>query len=118
LPLYSLPASSSIVPPTLATALDLSANGNSSVLFTGKSIVGVQIHVANTDSVGSFYVQSTIDGTNWVNEVFLDGSSELPVASGVDVDVIIHLQLGSLQLRVRWEGTSTSDTALITAINK
>lgn len=118
MPLYPLPPSSSITPPTLSAALALSSNGNSSVLYTGKSIVGVQIYVSNTDSVGKFLVQTTIDGTNWVDEVFLDGSSEVTVTSGTDVNAMIHLQLGSLQLRVRWEGSSTSDTALITAITK
>lgn len=118
MPLYSLPPSSSDTPPTLAAALALNANGNSSVLYTGKSIVGVQIHVVNTDAAGKFLVQSTIDGTNWVDETFLDGSSEITVTASANVDTIVHLQLGSLQLRVRWEGTSTSDTALITAITK
>jgi hypothetical protein len=118
MPLYSLPASSSVTPPTLAAALDLSSNGNSSVLYTGKSIVGVQIHVVNTDAAGKFFVQSTIDGTNWIKETFLDGANEVTVTASANVDTIIHLQLGSLQLRVRWEGTSTSDTALITAITK
>lgn len=72
---------------------------------------GVQILVGGAgNAVGSIYLQQSMDGINWVNIVFLDGSDYISVASGVAVNAFVDLaDLGGKFLRVFWDWTSGND---------
>lgn len=94
----------------LFTAESLDGNETSVEVPVGPGIVGVQIAVlTNTSAVGVFTVESSIPGSGkWVQEVFLDGSDEVTVASAATLDALVHLNsLGSGLIRLVWTGSGT-----------
>lgn len=82
-----------------------------------RPLSGLQIIVsANTDAVGTIYVQVSNDNSNWHNYIFRDGTESITVASGTTYSEFREINTGARYLRVFWDHTSSSTGGTLTVI--
>jgi hypothetical protein len=83
---------------------------------------GWHIIMSNTDIVGDIYIQETNDESlaeaNWVNVVFADGTTKIPVSSGVAINAFRHVVSFAKHLRVFFDWTSGSTGQLDAYVTK
>ena len=97
----------------VATDQAMSTSFASTVVELGPySMAGIHIVTANTDAVGTWKVQQSIDGSNWVDLTFIDGSTTIAEASGTNTNELLDLSyLGGRYLRLYYTATSGDGTA-------
>lgn len=55
------------------------------------SKISFDIHLDNTNAVGKIYIKRSCNGTQYLDQIFSDGSSYIDVTSGVDVEETIDI---------------------------
>lgn len=75
-------------------------NSNSST-WENQEAISYQIDWTTSDSIGVFYLQTSLDGTSWV-DVGACGT----VASANDTSIVEYAQSGAYLTRIRYDATT------------
>lgn len=102
--------SARLAPATIATGQSLAANFTSAVsTWVMQDNVDYQINVTTTDSSGNFFLQVSLDGSNWT-DVGPCGT----IAAASDTILVEYNQAGSYKTRIRYAaGTAGTGTCNI-----
>lgn len=89
----------------------------------GRPYLSVQLHINNTDLVGSAEVEISNDGTNWIGAAFKDENgntqTSITISSGVDVDkLLVFSPWTEAQIRLKFTRSSGSGVLDATVAQK
>lgn len=106
--------SARLTPATIASAQSLAASFNSAPsTWVMQDNVGYQINISTVDSVGTFYLQASLDGLSWT-DLGVCGV----VSAANDTAVVEYNETGTYRTRLRYQsatpGTGTC-TILVSA---